>query len=234
MQSTRVFMLANRTMKKPLLAAASVALSFGVLLGSAPAFADPAADILGTYRDTSEVGEWKVKALGPYFHTEYVQAEAAETNESNFIWVKGIPWISFQRNTFGPETQSYSYMTIINDSSFTAADPAISFSGLSLSFAADDFVSAFFVNGVRIDGIPPGSIYLYTDHFIPSDGSIPWNLGGDNTIEFIVTNTWQGYGSPTGLSASIQAHYAPIPEPETWAMLLAGLGIVGAVTRRKA
>jgi hypothetical protein len=27
--------------------------------------------------------------------------------------------------------------------------------------------------------------------------------------------------------------YAPVPEPETWAMLLAGLGIVGAVTRRR-
>jgi hypothetical protein len=28
-------------------------------------------------------------------------------------------------------------------------------------------------------------------------------------------------------------HAAPIPEPETYAMLLAGLGLIGAVARRR-
>ena len=32
----------------------------------------------------------------------------------------------------------------------------------------------------------------------------------------------------------VAVNYVPIPEPETWAMLLAGLGIVCAVTRRQA
>jgi hypothetical protein len=27
---------------------------------------------------------------------------------------------------------------------------------------------------------------------------------------------------------------APVPEPETWAMMLAGLGVVGAAVRRRA
>jgi hypothetical protein len=40
MQLGHVFTLANRLMKKPLLTAANVALSFGVLLGSAPAVAE--------------------------------------------------------------------------------------------------------------------------------------------------------------------------------------------------
>jgi hypothetical protein len=50
-------------------------------------------------------------------------------------------------------------------------------------------------------------------------------------VEIIVYNYDLGYNNPVGLSATIQVSY--VPEPETWAMLLAGLGIVGALARRQ-
>jgi hypothetical protein len=34
-------------------------------------------------------------------------------------------------------------------------------------------------------------------------------------------------------TASVTATAAPIPEPETYTMMLAGLGLIGAVTRRR-
>ena len=37
-----------------------------------------------------------------------------------------------------------------------------------------------------------------------------------------------------GATLSFSAAVAPVPEPETWAMLLAGLGLVGAAARRRA
>jgi len=234
-----VFTLASRSMKKPLLMAASVALSFGALLGSAPAFADPATDI----RSTGETDQWMVKYLGASQNWEasrnyangvldyagYVQAQAVTSNPA---WVTGTPWISQEQDTLGLSGY-YSYVTTIN----VGADPTTSFSGLSVNFAVDDLLIAFVINGTVYDGFTAqtqATFDRYIDTFIPSGVNTLWNVGGDNTVEIVVYNSDWYYGpNPTGLSVTLQASYAPIPEPETWAMLLAGLGIVGVVTRRR-
>ena len=242
-----VFTLANRSMKKPLLMAVGVALSFGVLLGSAPAFADPATEILGAPRDTGETDQWMVKYLGvsdnweaarSYANgvlddSEYVQAQAVTSNPA---WVTGTPWISLEQDTLGPSGY-YSYVTTINDAGITGADPTISFNGLSVSFGADDLLIAFVINGALSGGFTAqteATFNQYEDIFLPSGVNSLWNVGGNNTVEIVVYNSEWYYGpNPTGLSVTLQAHYAPVPEPETWALLLAGLGIVGAVTRRR-
>jgi len=46
----------------------------------------------------------------------------------------------------------------------------------------------------------------------------------------IMLNGYWSHGEITGITL---AYNLPVPEPETWAMLLAGLGIVGAVSRRQ-
>jgi len=83
-----------------------------------------------------------------------------------------------------------------------------------------------------------------------------WNADGHNNLSFMIVSVtpWQlqlqandvrrigtstnPYTHPYGIVAGFNyfsgdIQYAPIPEPETWAMLLAGLGIVGAVARRR-
>jgi len=226
MLTTHVFALANRSMKKLLLA--------GVLLGCTSA---QATNVLV---DTGDADRWMVKYLGTssdwesersYVNgvldtTGYSQAQAVHEDPA---WIVGIPWISPARDTFGPAGY-YSYATTI---SIPDAGPTESFSGLSIRFSADNLVTAFVINGVAYDGFTEGSdVFTYTgyeDIFIPSNGNISWNVGGNNVIEIGIYND----GGPTGLSATIQASYAPVPEPETWAMLLAGLGIVSVVTRRR-
>jgi hypothetical protein len=54
---------------------------------------------------------------------------------------------------------------------------------------------------------------------------------GINTLTFEVENT----GIPSGLRVEYTSIVAPpVPEPETYAMILAGLGIMGCVARRRA
>lgn len=54
-------------------------------------------------------------------------------------------------------------------------------------------------------------------------------LDASNTVDFVVWGTTLAAGAGLNLAVST----APVPEPETWAMLLAGLGLLRvAATRR--
>lgn len=57
---------------------------------------------------------------------------------------------------------------------------------------------------------------------------------GINTLDFIVTNGWQTDDNPTGLRAEFVSSVATaVPEPTTYAMLLAGLGLITYTARRR-
>jgi hypothetical protein len=59
-------------------------------------------------------------------------------------------------------------------------------------------------------------------------------VSGWNTLEFVVTNWAQERGNPTGLRVEfLDSNVAPVPEPETYAMLAGGLALLGALTRRR-
>jgi hypothetical protein len=113
---------------------------------------------------------------------------------------------------------------------FTA--PTIGTYKISGQFFAGDGGS---MNGsVVLDGNINAPLQYFAN---TTDGSI-FNLNSmklkkGETIDFAVGNNGSFYSGNTPLSASIQI--TPVPEPETYAMLLAGLGLIGAaVTRRKA
>ncbi|MDP2883152.1 MAG: PEP-CTERM sorting domain-containing protein [Azonexus sp.] len=133
-------------------------------------------------------------------------------------------------------TQSYSFLGTLN---------AIQFSG---SFSFDDSALAIF-NAVEplLTVAPVASLsmtyndvsYSLADAWGPADVSY-YNgafLGlsySNNAMSFIpgMFNTVDAYVTD-GLN-SADVIYAPVPEPESYAMLLAGLGLMGLVARRRA
>lgn len=59
-------------------------------------------------------------------------------------------------------------------------------------------------------------------------------IAGTNKLTFFVTNLHQNGGNPTGLQVNILgSSVTAVPEPETYAMLLAGLGLMGTIARRR-
>jgi hypothetical protein len=56
---------------------------------------------------------------------------------------------------------------------------------------------------------------------------------GTNVITFDVHNIALSSGNPFGVRAEFTSSISPVPEPETYAMLLAGLGLIGAAVKRR-
>ncbi len=142
------------------------------------------------------------------------------TNTSTSKWI--TPAVN-QGASFDPTTNgTYSWKLSFDLSGFNAS--TASFSG---QFAADNS-AVVKLNGVQIGGASGFSSFY-------NFGATSGFNSGVNTLEFVVTNFAQGSGNPTGLRVEfLQSSVAAVPEPETYAMLLAGLGLMGAISRRRA
>jgi len=210
------------------------------LMSAIPAYADT---IDGVLRDTTDVSNWEAKFLGigtaktwgndtPVDRDLYVVAPLS-------TWNKNISWISTQQLATDFDLPGYySYKTTITeDFGFLGAGQSAVFSELNINFAADNQLRAIIINGTLYDGFDGFFDNNYAQiNPLQVSGIDYWNNDGLNTIEFIVYNS-MNINSPTGFAAEIQATYtvtnSPVPEPETYAMLLAGIGFIGAVVRRR-
>lgn len=101
---------------------------------------------------------------------------------------------------------------------------------LSGRWAADN-TGSLFLNGSLISQITA-----------PVEGHRSWTtisqvntgfLAGANVLEFVVTNVGSPTGNPTGLRAEFASSVTAVPEPSSYAMLLAGLAAVAWVKRSR-
>jgi len=65
---------------------------------------------------------------------------------------------------------------------------------------------------------------------VASNGSVTTTPVGDTTGYSLIPGVLYAYKVP---AADLAGYTAPVPEPETWAMLMAGLGLVGWAARRR-
>ncbi len=139
--------------------------------------------------------------------------------------VPGLKWITptaAQGDSFDPSSSGlYRFQLKFDLTGFNAA--SASFAG---RFAADN-AATITLNGTQIanaTGFSSWSTFGATSGF----------NAGVNTLNFDVLNWQQNGGNPAGLRVEFtQSNIAAVPEPETYGMLLAGLGLLGFVARRR-
>lgn len=115
----------------------------------------------------------------------------------------------------------YTYRLLFDLAGFDAA--TASFTGRVMS---DNSVKVL-LNNTEIGS---GSGFTSWSSFAAATGF----TNGVNQLDFVVTNWAQNSGNPTGLRVEFgQSAVTPVPEPETYAMMLGGLGLVGFIARRR-
>jgi hypothetical protein len=108
-----------------------------------------------------------------------------------------------------------------------------SFSG---RFLVDNKLTALTLNGTPLLTIPSGGIGGFKT--VSDWTSFSANSGftaGLNTVQFTVLNTSGSGANPTGLRVEFTGSAVnEVPEPASWAMMIMGFGLVGAMARRRA
>jgi hypothetical protein len=138
-------------------------------------------------------------------------------------------WITPTSNVadnFDPEVPGFYNYTLSFDLTGFLPGTA-SFNG---RFAVDNELDSITLNGNPVTQGGAGGFSFWTS-FASAGGFV----AGPNTLQFTVRNL-AGSGNPTGLRVEILGSAvtaAGVPEPASWALLIAGFGLIGAMARRR-
>lgn len=162
--------------------------------------------------------------------------------------ISGLSVMAYAANDVIGQNDAYSFSTLTQSTGVSVGDPNDGFFGSfdnTFSFVAGSS-SGVIAKWSGIDGV--GDLLI---QYRVGVGSTPaW--GAWSTLSGVQEDPDSGAFSLSKLSGALtagqtysfelkgtasQATYtvtlAPVPEPETWAMLLSGIGLLGAVARRR-
>lgn len=145
-----------------------------------------------------------------------------------------LPFIS--NNSAGSNGGIGQYMYFVFRQTFDLTGYDASTADLKFQWGSDDvpstgavgWVPGFSLNGSALTGFGTSGAYALGNEVNLNSGFV----SGLNTLDFYI----EGNGLTDGLglaTVSFSALTAPVPEPQTYAMLLAGLGLLGFMARSR-
>lgn len=201
------------------------------LFASASALADPIAGLVNTgtgaagsvesaYKLTVEQGTTVLTNTHPYVTADNIWPIGPWiANSATSKWVMPT---AVQGETFDPGSNGVYRFSL----SFDLANANYSTAAFTGRFSADN-TAVVFLNG---QAIGEASGFEAWSGFAANSGFV----AGTNTLDFVVTNYAQNGGNPLGLRVEfLSSNVGAVPEPESWAMLAAGLGLLGFTARRR-
>ncbi|MEW5786472.1 MAG: PEP-CTERM sorting domain-containing protein [Pseudomonadota bacterium] len=187
-----------------------------VLLAS-PAIAAPNFYSTGTHiSGVLDTDWWVSTGYGSFNTANFVQANT---------WVHGSEaWISdtdYSAPVTKPQDQYFTFRQYFDLTGYDASS-----ANLQFYWGADDipgavgFMPQFSINGGAFQGSGTATGYAIGSNLVDLSSGF---VSGMNYIDFRV----QGNYATNGMGLRVVSFTAAVPEPETYAMLLAGLGLVG-------
>lgn len=127
----------------------------------------------------------------------------------------------------------FAFLQVVSSISQTFSSGSLS----NYSFSFDSALRPGYQSGqtvqVSLDGQLLGTVASMTTAWITTTFSATNVAAGTHTLSFSGTADYLQFGDTSAFIDNIRMTVTPVPEPETYAMMLAGLGLLGCMARRK-
>lgn len=156
----------------------------------------------------------------------------------------GLQWNNFgTTNSSGTPGTGYDTGSVSGlNTAFNMFGSAASFSSATAFSLRDAFFTGAWNDGLQIHVVATGGSNTYTSDFIVNTSgplNVFFNWSNINSVTFtsfggVAHAGLNGYGTHFAMdNLAINEVVSAVPEPETYAMLLAGLGLIGFMARRR-
>lgn len=126
---------------------------------------------------------------------------------------------------------------LVTGANYNSNAGSITVSGLGKLFGSQSgnlTLDVFSSSGQNLTGLLSSSVVTGNQKVTFSDKDFALNLAPSTTYKIVVSGVSLENNASYGIRGTFIQSITPVPEPETYSMLLAGLGVIGGIALRRA